>query len=111
VWHQEPQARVVALYLGRNQTDDAGFTQTVSVNDGTVGVVLDLTSFYYESGGQIFDTGVITSVDGANCLRVENAQVYRGYVLHMGPLESGTLSVGDKVTCMVDYQRRSFVAP
>jgi alanyl-tRNA synthetase len=32
-------------------------------------------------------------------------------VLHLGPLESGCLQLGDTVTCMVDYVRRAKIAP
>jgi alanyl-tRNA synthetase len=76
VWHHEPSARVVALFLGRGQTPDGiGFVDKVQPSDGVVGVVLSTTSFYPEQGGQIFDTGLITSADGTNTLRVENVQV------------------------------------
>ena len=33
------------------------------------------------------------------------------YVLHIGAVESGTLSVGDSVSVEVDYERRADVAP
>lgn len=46
------------------------------------------------TGGQIFDTGLITSADGTNALKVDNVQVFGGYVLHSGAVEAGQLQVG-----------------
>jgi alanyl-tRNA synthetase len=45
------------------------------------------------TGGQIFDTGLITSADGTNALKVDNVQVFGGYVLHSGAVEAGQLQV------------------
>lgn len=112
VWHHEPSARVVALYKGKGQTEDGvGFVEEVSAEDGVVAVILNSTSFYAEQGGQIFDTGVLTTLDGTDTMRVDSVQSFGGYVLHIGPLESGNFKVGDTVTCMVDYVRRAKVAP
>ncbi|KAJ4882215.1 Alanine--tRNA ligase [Raphanus sativus] len=68
-------------------------------------------SFYAEQGGQIFDTGLIEGSFGA--FNVCNVQIFGGFVLHIGYLskETGELSVGDKVTCKVDYERRKIIAP
>ena len=38
-----------ALYIGRGGTT-AGFVDSVTADDGLVGALLDVTSFYYESG-------------------------------------------------------------
>jgi alanyl-tRNA synthetase len=112
VWHHEPSARVVALYKGKGQTEDGvGFVEQVSADDGIIAVVLNSTSFYAEQGGQIYDTGVLTTLDGTDTMRVESVQSFGGYVLHIGPLESGNFKVGDTVTCMVDYVRRAKIAP
>lgn len=43
--------------------------------DGPVGIVLDTTSFYAQSGGQIFDIGVIRGPEGAT-LVVADCQVW-----------------------------------
>lgn len=107
VWHHEPSARVMALYKGKA----VGFVEEVTAEDGVVAVILNTTSFYAEQGGQIHDTGVITNLDGTDTLRVDSVQSYGGYVLHIGPLESGALRVGDTATCMVDYERRARIAP
>lgn len=109
-WNYSPSAKIVALYQGRGgQT--AGFVDSISSSDGTVGVILDVTSFYYESGGQIFDTGLLTCEDGSK-FSVENSQTYAGYVVHVGYLEVGTsLTVGNSVSVNVDYQRRALIAP
>lgn len=111
-WDQSPSATVVALYQGRGgQT--AGFVDTISSADGTVGVILNLTSFYYESGGQIYDTGFLLGENSDVRFIVENSQTYAGYVVHVGYLEgdTATLNVGTPVTVNVDYQRRALVAP
>ena len=110
-WNTNPTAKVVALFQGRGMST-AGFTDVITVEDGAVGVILDVTSFYYESGGQIFDTGALSTLSGET-FQVQNSQTYAGYVVHVGFLEAGSapLTVGSSVTVKVDYERRGFVAP
>ncbi|KAI9179741.1 Alanine--tRNA ligase [Blastocladiella emersonii ATCC 22665] len=77
-----------------------------SVAEGNVvGVLLDRTNFYAESGGQEFDTGSL-AIDGSLEFAVENVQVYGGYVLHTGTLKYGTLEVGQTVVSTYDELRR-----
>lgn len=66
-----------------------------------IGVLLDKTNFYAESGGQECDTGRIV-IDGKADFYVEDVQVFNGYVLHIGTVKEGTLSVGDKVVSSYD---------
>lgn len=68
-------------------------------------VVLDVTPFYAERGGQVGDTGTIAAGDAS--FRVEDTVVpVAGLVSHEGVLESGALSVGDAVTAAIDVPRR-----
>ncbi|KAF2203745.1 hypothetical protein GQ43DRAFT_438553 [Delitschia confertaspora ATCC 74209] len=69
------------------------------------GVLLDRTNFYAEQGGQEYDTGRLL-VDGVAEIRVENVQVYAGYVLHTGYMMYGELNVGNEVICEYDELRR-----
>ncbi|KAJ4710420.1 Alanine--tRNA ligase [Melia azedarach] len=73
--------------------------------------ILESTSFYAEQGGQIFDTGSLEGPFGL--FQVCNVQIYGGFILHVGSLagRSGRFSVGDKVICKVDYERRKLIAP
>ncbi|KAF2750617.1 alanyl-tRNA synthetase-like protein [Sporormia fimetaria CBS 119925] len=69
------------------------------------GVLLDRTNFYAEQGGQEYDTGRLLVDDEAE-IRVDNVQVYAGYVLHTGYLKYGELSVGSEVIAEYDELRR-----
>lgn len=69
------------------------------------GILLDKTNFYAESGGQEYDTGVI-AIDGQAEFKVEDVQVYNGYVLHIGQLSEGELKLDDEVICTYDELRR-----
>ncbi len=76
-----------------------------SVNAGEAAVVvLATTPFYAESGGQIGDQGIIAT-DGAE-FSVSDAQNQDGVILHLGKMEAGTLQVDDKVTAVVETDRR-----
>lgn len=73
------------------------------------GILLDRTSFYAESGGQAYDEGFITKVDGEGTeFTVKNVQVRGGYVIHLGNVE-GTLRVGDEVKLSIDQSRRRLI--
>ncbi len=65
-----------------------------------VALLLDRTNFYPEQGGQVGDTGTITSEGGAD-FEVETTQRLGDAVVHIGVLLDGELSVGDRVTLRV----------
>ncbi|GMN47972.1 hypothetical protein TIFTF001_017146 [Ficus carica] len=60
---------------------------------------------------QIFDTGALEGPFGS--FEVVNVQIFGGFILHIGHFsnDSGKFSVGDKVICKVDYDRRTLIAP
>ena len=68
-------------------------------------VILDKTCFYAEAGGQVGDTGMITSKNfKARVLDVVKAP--NGQHLHKIKLLDGTINLGDDVKCNVDEVRR-----
>ncbi|PHH84317.1 hypothetical protein CDD83_2164 [Cordyceps sp. RAO-2017] len=71
-----------------------------------VGILLDRTNFYAESGGQVADTGRIVIDDVAE-FKVMDVQNHGGYILHSGYVEYGALASGDEVICEYDELRRS----
>ena len=84
-----------------------GFHQEGNLSDTnvSVGLVLDRTCFYAESGGQIGDCGMI-KMNHAE-FAVESTEKIADCVLHQGKLLSGTLSVGETVTAMIDKNRQA----
>jgi alanyl-tRNA synthetase len=69
-------------------------------------LILDRTAFYPTSGGQVFDTGWITS-DGNNKVRVsEVADAEDGRVVHYVEALSNDLKPGIKVRGQIDAPRR-----
>jgi alanyl-tRNA synthetase len=107
-WDITLDSKVVAIFT-TTETSSA-FVDEVKAGDfGRVGVILDKTSFYAQAGGQIYDTGVLSTANFA--LEVDSVESYAGYVMHMGPITSGSIKVGDSVQTQVDYTRRSKIAP
>ena len=76
--------------------------QVKGLGQGSTGqVVLDRTTFYAESGGQIADEGIITTPTGQ--LRVLDVQrPVKGLVAHTVEVVSGEVTVGDGVQAQVD---------
>ncbi len=70
-----------------------------------LGLLLDKTNFYAESGGQVADTGRIL-IDGVAEFKVLDVQEYGGYIVHNGYLEYGEFTEGDEVICEYDELRR-----
>ncbi|XP_010500574.1 PREDICTED: alanine--tRNA ligase [Camelina sativa] len=104
IWFQDHESELKAIYTG------SSFLKSSAACDN-VGLVLESTSFYAEQGGQIFDTGLIEGSFGT--FNVCNVQIFGGFVIHIGYLSeaTGEVSVGDKVICKVDYERRKLIAP
>ncbi len=71
-------------------------------------VVLDKTAFYAESGGQVGDTGVISS-ENATFTVSDTAKNAEKVFLHSGKVENGVISVGDTVSANIDVDRRKAI--
>ena len=70
-----------------------------------VEVFLERTPFYAESGGQVGDTGLITTPSGR--VRVEDTQKpVEGAIAHIGTVVTGEIVSGEKATAQVDEGRR-----
>lgn len=71
---------------------------------GSVEVFLDRTSFYAESGGQVGDSGTITTLSGT--VTVEDTIKMAGALFaHKGTVE-GTVKEGQTATATIDWDRR-----
>lgn len=96
------EAKVLALLLDGALVSRV---EAASAEKGYFGLLLDRTNFYAESGGQIYDEGSLT-IDGQVEMAVEAVQSFGGYVLHIGYLKYGHLSVDDVVVAAYDELRR-----
>ena len=87
------------------------FKQGVAVSELEAGdegqIVLNQTPFYAESGGQVGDTGTLRSATGV--FRVTDTRKQGTTFIHVGKLESGSLSVGASITAEVDAERRQAI--
>ena len=79
------------------------------INDGDDAViVLDNTSFYAESGGQVGDTGVITI--GESTFEVTNTtKDPDGIWLHHGTLSGDSVKIGDKAVTVYNAEARKAI--
>ena len=85
-------------------------TDELSVNEvseGDCSVVLDITPFYGEGGGQIGDTGELRC--GDTVLTVTDTKKTDGVYIHLCTVVNGTLKVGETVQAMVDEHRREAI--
>jgi alanyl-tRNA synthetase len=107
-------------FLGYRQLVAPGAEVLALVKDGVgvpaaaagdqVDVVLDQTSFYGDSGGQIGDTGTLVSADGNSIVAEITGCVLpvQGVRAHKAVLKQ-SLAVGDHVRTVVDGERRDSI--
>jgi alanyl-tRNA synthetase len=87
--------------------DEARFIMVDRITTGQhAQVILDRTPFYGEMGGQVGDTGFITTSDGVGDFHVEDTKVHEKVVYAHSGVIDGTLAVGDTVVAQIDSMRR-----
>ncbi len=96
------EAKVIAIAANGEKVDFIGV-------DTDAVIVLDESTFYAESGGQVGDTGVIKV--GENIFTVTNTtKTAEGVILHHGTLTEGeVINIGDSAVCEIDVTRRQAI--
>lgn len=95
----ETDAKILAILVDGQRCD--------AVSEGTCSIVLNQTPFYGESGGQVGDTGEITTSSG-NAAVLDTKKVGGVYV-HMCHISSGVFQEGDSVHAAIDGMRRQAI--
>jgi alanyl-tRNA synthetase len=94
----ETTSVVVAILKGGELTDEATSGEEVQL-------ILDVTPFYAESGGQIADRGLIMG-EGVTVFVKSVKKAPNGQNLHHVLVKSGTLTTNSQVTATVDGENR-----
>ena len=98
--HSDTNATVLGIYAENNAVDE--------IKEGDqVGIILDKTVFYAESGGQVGDTGIIGTE--TSLFNVVDCKKVGTHFMHFGNLKHGAISRGDKVKVEIDTQRRQSI--
>lgn len=97
----ECKAKVLALFKGDQSTKEL-----IKGESGIV--ILDVTPFYAESGGQVGDQGIIKT---SNCIfAVEDTQKIKAKIyVHYGVVESNSIKVSDEAIASVDHDLRKHI--
>ena len=100
---------VASLIIDTYKTSNGTPVPVDTLNEGDTGIlVLDRTGFYGEAGGQIGDTGEISTSTAT--FQVQDTQRMDRQFLHYGEVTCGVLGTGDTVTTQVDSIRRQDIA-
>ncbi len=94
--------RLVAILSGGQLVDSLAEGQPAEL-------LLQQTPFYAESGGQVGDTGVISSPAGARFEVADTKKPAQGILLHKGRLVRGSLAKDTAVVATVDEARRAAI--
>jgi alanyl-tRNA synthetase len=115
IWFELREKNGATEFLGYDTESAEGVIQAI-VRDGAsvasaasgdkVQIIVSQTPFYGESGGQMGDTGVITS-ETAKIEITDTQKKGEGLFVHIGSVVEGTVKSGDEVVMTVDHARRS----
>ncbi len=97
----QSEAQIVAIFSPANEKLD------IVPANGEVLIVLDTTTFYAESGGQIGDAGLLESGDAR--FEISDTQKQSEIFIHRGRLTSGNLKIGDSVRTLVAGNERAAI--
>ena len=93
-------SKVIALYV------DGAAVQKIDAGQAAI-VVLDVTPFYAESGGQCGDAGVLQAANAVTFEVADTQKIQADVFGHHGVLSAGSLAVGDAVSAHVDKVLRA----
>ena len=80
--------------------------ETTSVNEKDFAeIVLDITPFYAESGGQVGDVGIFKT-PGATANVLDTKKPVENVIIHKIQVEKGSFTVGDKIDARVNIENR-----
>ena len=96
----EVKAKIVELV----SLSDGKAQEKIKKNQEVV-VILDKTSFYAESGGQVGDSGVL--IGNKFEFEIKDTQKIGDHVGHVGSLSKGSASKGDSVVAKINQQARN----
>jgi alanyl-tRNA synthetase len=96
-------------FVGREDMEaKAKVLAVVPGDDGAASIFLDRTPFYAESGGQVGDTGVI-STDTGTATVDDTTYGLPGLHRHHARAVDGTIEPGQEATAAIDVQRRDAI--
>ncbi|MBV7409889.1 alanine--tRNA ligase [Maritimibacter sp. DP1N21-5] len=114
VWYDIAEAKGTTEFLGYDTESAEGQIVAlvaeggqVEAATGTVQIVVNQTPFYAEAGGQVGDTGTITTDTGR--ARVTDTRKVAGVFIHFADVEEGKIERGQGAKLVVDHDRRSTI--
>ena len=105
-FHRAPARATLRAIWNGHDLDETADASSVRAGE-QVAVILDKTNFYAEMGGQVGDTGEMRSDSGTGgtsktpIFIVDTARGVGHFVLHIGHIKSGKITVGDGITAYV----------
>ncbi|MEP2640287.1 alanine--tRNA ligase [Roseobacter sp.] len=116
IWFDVADQRGTTDFLGYD-TETAEGQIVALVKDGAtvasaqsgeiIQIALNQSPFYAESGGQVGDTGTVTTAGGA--ARITDTRKTAGVFVHIATVTKGTISVDEAAVLQVDHDRRSAI--
>ncbi|KAB2338656.1 alanine--tRNA ligase [Cytobacillus depressus] len=95
----QADSQIVAIVKDGQLVNEAGTGEEIQL-------IMDVTPFYAESGGQIADKGTLES-EGLKVAIKDVQKAPNGQNLHKAVVEAGTLKINDRVHAVVDEVSRS----
>ncbi len=97
---EKAEAQIVAIVHNGDTVDTAKVGETVQI-------VVNQTPFYAEAGGQVGDSGTLTTDAGA--ARITDTRKVAGVFIHFAEVTKGTLARGEGAVLEVDHARRTAI--
>jgi alanyl-tRNA synthetase len=114
----DPKVAISTHFVGYRKYSSRSKVRDLVTNESSVqsaaegsevDVVLDKTPFYGEMGGQVGDTGEISSQKGKIVI-TNTVRTPSDVIIHRGKVVEGSISIGDEVAAKIDVARRLDIA-